>query len=105
MMGTLNLVFPAKSWKNDHASRIMFKEIMEVILNWLSILRRSGGSSIGFANTNNKCFSFYQFCRSVAMFVKKRMIGADNRRLALYQKAKKVCKDVKEFSEKELKEF
>ena len=70
-MSALKLVFPAKPWENYHVSRIMFKEIMEVILNSLRILCRGSSSSSGFVcfgNTNNKFFIFlpiFLFCSNV----------------------------------------
>ena len=85
-MSALKLVFPAKPWENYHVSRIMFKEIMEVILNSLRILCRGSSSSSGFVcfgSTNDKFFSFCQFSRSAAMFVKECMSCADTRHLSV----------------------
>ena len=75
MMSALKLVFPAKPWENYHVLRIMFREIMEVVLNSLTVLCRG--------STNSDFFSFCQFSCSVAMFVKEFMSCAETRHLSV----------------------
>ena len=60
----------SKLRENYHVSRIMFRKIVEVILNFLRILCRGSSSSgfVCFGSTNNKFFSFlpiFSFCSNV----------------------------------------
>ena len=50
------LVFPAKPCENYRLSKIMFREIMEVILNLLRILCRGSSGFVCLGSTNIKFF-------------------------------------------------